>query len=347
MAAASVEWVDGQPLREAPVEPSTNRPATITLPLGDPGSPRALVHLWEVAGLSESFHLDPSSLKAWGSWAELIDQRVRLERMLDDVIVAHRGRVDREESQRRRKINESLAEFAAGAGHELNNPLAVIVGRAQLLLGRLEEDPDSVRSLRAIITQAQRAARILRDLMFVARTPDPRPRPCHPEEVIRACLRDLQTEAETRGVKLVNEAREPGLRVLTDPESLRQLADILTRNALEATPSGGVVHFSSGGDVRALRWTVHDSGRGLSTHEGAHLFDPFYCGRQAGRGLGMGLPRASRIVQMAGGDIKWHSIPGTGTTFSVTLPVSEIPGSPEEERPAGRGPTGPCLAVKQ
>ena len=65
---------------------------------------------------------------------------------------------------------DALGEFAAGAGHELNNPLAVIVGRAQLLLARAE-DPEVVRSLRIITGQAQRAHRILRDLMFVARPP--------------------------------------------------------------------------------------------------------------------------------------------------------------------------------
>jgi signal transduction histidine kinase len=229
---------------------------------------------------------------------------------------------------------DALAEFAAGAGHELNNPLAVIVGRAQLLLAK-EDDPDATRSLRAIIAQAQRAARILRDLMYVARPPEPRPRPCQPEEIVRACLRDLQADAEARGVKIVADSRDSGLRVWADPEPLRQIADILARNALEASSSGGLVQFTASGDDRAVRWTVHDNGRGIGATEGLHLFDPFYCGRSAGRGLGLGLPRAARIVAQAGGDLKWQSSPGLGTTFIVTLPVSEIPASPEEERPGG------------
>ena len=214
---------------------------------------------------------------------------------------------------------DALAEFAAGAGHELNNPLAVIVGRAQLLMAR-EDDPEAVRSFRAIIAQAQRAHRILRDLMYVARPPEPRPRPCQPEEIVRACLRDLQAEAEARGVRIVAEAREPASRVWADPDPLRQLADILARNALEATPSGGSVLFTAGDDGRTLRWSVHDTGRGIGATEGLHLFDPFYCGRQAGRGLGLGLPRAARIVEQAGGDLRWQSVPGHGTTFQVVAP---------------------------
>jgi signal transduction histidine kinase len=276
----------------------------------------------------------PAILGAWDRWAREVAERARLGRLLDEVVSAHRGRVAREELTRHRMMLDALAEFAAGAGHELNNPLAVIVGRAQLLMAR-DGDPESTRSLRAIIAQAQRAARILRDLMYVARPGEPRPRPCLPEEVVRACLRDLQGEADARGVRIVAEAREPGLRVWADPEPLRHLADILTRNALEATPVGGQVQFTSGGDARALRWAVHDNGRGIAAGESHRLFDPFYCGRQAGRGLGLGLPRAARIVEQAGGELKWHSVPGHGTTFHVTLPVSEIPPMAEEEKPGG------------
>jgi signal transduction histidine kinase len=334
VAAARVVWTGpGDP--EALGDPP--RPSTTIIPLGDPSRPCALVHLW---GESDAPPPRPAISAAWEAWAGQIGERARLARHLDDVVSAHRGRIAREEPTRRRQMLNALAEFAAGAGHELNNPLAVIVGRAQLLLAR-EADPDATRSLRAIIAQAQRAARILRDLMYVARPPEPRPRPCQPEEIVRACLRDLQADADARGVRISAESREPGLRVWADPEPLRQIADILTRNALEASSSGGLVQFNASGDGRTVRWTVHDNGRGIGATEGLHLFDPFYCGRAAGRGLGLGLPRAARIVAQAGGELKWQSSPGLGTTFVVTLPVSEIPALPEEEKAGGSKPDRP------
>ncbi len=218
-----------------------------------------------------------------------------------------------------------LAEFAAGAGHELNNPLAVIMGRAQLVLGR-SPDPEATRSLRAIITQAQRAHRILRDLMFVARPGEFRPRACQPDEIVRASLRDLQDEAEAQGVRLVLDAREPAPKVWADPEPLRQVADILTRNALEASARGATIRFATGGDARPDPLDRPRLRAGDLARRGAHLFDPFYCGRQAGRGLGLGLPRAARIIDLVGGEIRWQSTPGQGATFQVTLPVQEIPG---------------------
>jgi len=328
VAAARVVWIgsdQAQKLDESP------RPPALILPLGDSARPSAQVELWGQPGVLD-FPANPATLTAWNTWAKQVADRARLVRQFDEVVSAHRSRVGREEPTRRRLMLEALAEFAAGAGHELNNPLAVIVGRAQLLLAR-EEEPEAIRSLRAIIAQAQRAARILRDLMYVARPAEPRPRPCLPEEVVRSCLRDLQADAEARGVRIVADAREPGQRVWADPEPLRQIADILVRNALEATSSGGLIQFHASNDGRVVRWTVHDNGRGIGPQEGLHLFDPFYCGRAAGRGLGLGLPRAARIVAQAGGDLRWQSNPGTGTTFVVTIPVSEIPASPEDERP--------------
>ena len=105
-------------------------------------------------------------------------------------------------------------------------------------------DPQASRSLRAIMGQAKRAHRILRDLMYVARPPEPRPRSCQPDEVVRACLRDLKPEAEARGVRLVEEPRDggPPTRTWTDPDALRHLIETLLRNALEATPRGGDGH---------------------------------------------------------------------------------------------------------
>ena len=191
---------------------------------------------------------------------------------------------------------DALSEFAAGAGHELNNPLAVIVGRAQLLLSRTD-DPETARSLRIMINQAGRAHRILRDLMFVGRPPARRPRSCRPSELLRDSVRDFQEECTAQGnPALERDRRSRSGRPGPTPTRLRHLADIFIRNAVQATPSGGKIQVGSRLQKDELLWWFSDSGRGLDSAEAAHLFDPFYCGRQAGRGLGMGLPRAARIV---------------------------------------------------
>ncbi len=254
----------------------------------------------------------------------------------------YRRQLELEEKRLSAAKLEALAEFAAGAGHELNNPLAVVVGRAQLLLVR-EDDPKTVRSLRAILTQAQRAHRILRDLMYVARPPEPRPRFCQPDEIVRSCVRDARLDADDREVRVAADSLDHNLRVWADPDGLRHLAEMLLRNALEATPKGGQIRFSTSGDATSLRWTIHDTGRGIGPEEGSHLLDPFYCGRQAGRGLGMGLPRAARFVLQSGGEIRWYSTPGQGSTFQVRVPLADPP-KPIQSRGEDPGATPPVRA---
>lgn len=324
IASARVLWRSEEPESGPSQAPDADAPARsrpLILPLGRRRTPAVELHLWP--GHDDRPPLDPELVTAWGAWSDLVADRASRAQRLDDVLSAHRTRVDADEQSDRAARLDALAEFAAGAGHELNNPLAVIQGRAQLLIPRVS-DPEAIRSLRVIIGQAQRAHRILRDLMYVARPPAPRPRPCQPDEVLRAALRDLKAEAEARGVRLIAEMREPVPVAWADPDPLRHLADVLVRNALEATPAGGCVRVSSGRAGERLRWVVRDSGQGVSSDEASHLFEPFFCGRQAGRGLGLGLPRIARFAAQVGGVISWRSTPGQGSVFAVELPI-EVP----------------------
>lgn len=274
-------------------------------------------------------------IAGWEAWATLVADRAELHRRLQTVVAGVRRQTEEAEFRNREAKLEALAEFAAGAGHELNNPLAVVVGRAQLLLGR-GLDSEVNRSLRVILGQAQRAHRILRDLMFVARPPAPRLRSCRPSEVLRSCLATFREEFEAKGLSLVVDLDAADSPSWTDPDALGHLAEILLRNAIQATSSGGKIVVRSARVGNELKWWFCDSGNGINATDGAHLFDPFYCGRQAGRGLGLGLPRASRIAALAGGSLHWSSSPGEGAVFQVQLPLISPPEEPADEGPAGR-----------
>ncbi len=254
----------------------------------------------------------------------LLDERDQLREDLEEILQAIHLREERAEEARRLAQLEALAEFSAGASHEMNNPLAVVVGRAQLLRVKLS-DKESIRALDAIIAQAKRAHGILRDLMYVARPPSPRPRACLPDEILRQTIAGLASEAKGREVRLLGQTREPGPVAWADPDALRHLAEVLLRNALEASPSGGTVQVFADGDEQTLVWTVQNCGSGLSEVDTTHLLDPFYCGRQAGRGLGLGLPRVARYLQQVGGTIRWRSDPKHGTAFRVRLPIVPPP----------------------
>ncbi len=319
---------------------ASGRSPVVVIPIEIRGRTRALVQLHshqEAAEIERRF-LGETSRKAWAAWAGLVLDRARLEERLRVVVTALRQAGETEETRLEEQKLDALSEFAAGAGHELNNPLAVIVGRAQLLLSRTD-DAETARSLRIMINQAGRAHRILRDLMFVGRPPARRPRSCRPSELLRESVRDFQEECTTKGIRLSSEIDEAGPAAWSDPDALRHLADIFIRNAVQATPSGGKIQVGSQVQKDELLWWFLDSGRGLDSTEAAHLFDPFYCGRQAGRGLGMGLPRAARIVGNAGGRIRWTSHPGQGTIFHVNLPLAPLEEQPKQEPAAARRPT--------
>jgi signal transduction histidine kinase len=325
------------------VKPPHSIPGLI-LPLGGGCRPLAEIQLWFDPDRKTQPTMAPGTplVRAWEAWIARVVDRAALDRRFHHVLQAFRKATIDEEVRIRQLKLDALAEFAAGAGHEINNPLAVIVGRSQLLLARTQ-DAEQARSLRIILGQAQRAHRILRDLMFFARPPAPRLRPCRPGELLRACVADFREESEARGVALTSEIDDPTVEIHADADALRHLAEILIRNAIQATPAGGAVHARADAGRQETRWTITDSGPGVNASEAAHLFDPFYSGRQAGRGLGLGLPRAARIVSLAGGQIHWSASPGHGTSFRVHLPRNPVPRLATAESPSDQPASLPAI----
>ncbi len=213
----------------------------------------------------------------------------------------------------------ALAEFAAGAGHEINNPLAVISGQAQYLLG-YEEVPARQRALEAIVGQTQRVHQILSELMQFARPARPQKQPVDLANVLREVAGSLRETSERRRVRLVC----PELEALTldaDPKQLRTALTCLLRNAIEAAPPDGWAGFRVETPVpHRVEIYVEDNGKGPAPSSREHLFDPFYSGRSAGRGRGLGLPTAWRLAREQGGDVCFADVPGGPTRFILSLP---------------------------
>jgi signal transduction histidine kinase len=221
---------------------------------------------------------------------------------------------------------ESLAEFAAGAGHEINNPLAVITGRAQLLL-RGERDPERRRDLAIIHAQAMRIHEMIADLMLFARPPLPKLQSCEASAIVDATVAGLAAKAETLGVALVRSGSSQPIELTADADQLQIALRAVVDNGLNAVaPSGRVeVELRSGDD--AVEFVVRDDGSGISPELREHIFDPFFSGREAGRGLGVGLSKAWRIVTNHGGTIAVEANSPQGAMFTLRVPfVSAEPG---------------------
>ncbi len=201
---------------------------------------------------------------------------------------------------------ESLGEFAGGAGHEINNPLAAISGRAQLLL-RDETDPERRRHLTTIGAQALRIRDMIGDTMLFARPPVPEPRLLNLPEVLDAVLEKFAGDFESRGLIVQREYAGGDVPIWADETQLCVVISELVRNAVEASPARGTIRVVAARETASgggwVRFGVRDEGDGLSAEAAEHLFDPFYSGRQAGRGLGFGLSKCWRIVTNHGGRI--------------------------------------------
>jgi signal transduction histidine kinase len=216
---------------------------------------------------------------------------------------------------------EALAEFAAGAGHELNNPLANISGRAQSLL-RGETNSDRRRQLAAIVAQAERAHRMIVDLMIFARPPKLRREYVDLCTIVSAAVAADRSEAEARGIAIETSLPNEPIVVSADRTQLAALLSALLRNSLDAITHAGRIEVRLQCEGDTVHITVADTGTGLTEESQQHAFDPFYSGRQSGRGLGFGLCKCYRITQLHGGDISLDNRDTGGAVAIVRLPLT-------------------------
>ncbi len=217
----------------------------------------------------------------------------------------------------------ALKEFAYGASHELNNPLANIAGRAQALLSG-ESDPKRRMALSAIAAQAMRAHEMISDLMLFAKPPALDIKQVDLVDVVRRSINQINNQTWNRPREIVFEANHP-ITIDGDASHLTTVVVVLLRNAVEvegSVPRRIEVRLTES-DRDHVTLTVSDNGAGITELQRARIFDPFYSGREAGRGLGFGLPKCWRIVQLHGGRIEVVSKCGgndCGSSFAVALP---------------------------
>jgi signal transduction histidine kinase len=214
---------------------------------------------------------------------------------------------------------EAMAEFAAGAGHEINNPLTIIAGRAQLFL-RSENDPERRRSLALVNSQAMRIYEMIADMMLFARPPQPSFAMVDVAKIIDEMIADFQAAAVGQETVLSRSGQPGPLEIEADTVQLAVAMRALCQNSLEAIGHGGHMEICLEADLNDVKIRVSDDGPGITPEQRRHIFDPFFSARQAGRGLGLGLSKCWRIVTNHGGRIDVESQPGQGATFVITLP---------------------------
>lgn len=215
-----------------------------------------------------------------------------------------------------------IAEMAAGAAHEINNPLSVISGRAQLLRDSAT-DPDLSRALQVIIDKVGEAAAIVTELMNFAKPAAPQPiaQPLVP--MIEALCQHWRGRYALNEEQLIVRAHDPACTVYADTGHLSEMLDAIIDNAVHA--GGGqaprvIVNLPSEASDETVRIEMSDDGPGMSPEVAERAIDPFFSHKPAGRRRGLGLSRAYRLAGINGGQLWIDSSPGRGTTVSIELP---------------------------
>lgn len=245
-------------------------------------------------------------------------QERQLAKQAEEIQTAAQQMVEKAREADTVKFRREVGEFSAGAGHEINNPLGAISGHATRLL-RDESDPDRRHALVQINNQVDRIRRMIKDLQLIGGNI-----PVHRSSIsVSSVLEEAAQQAEKRLSKgrRIFQACDPSWKIDGDLNLLARMVAEIVVNGAEAAGSSGQVRIwaePARDQASAIDIVVADTGPGISSHARERAFIPFYSGREAGRGLGMGLPVADRIAFEHGGEI----IIGYGkpTTIRVHLP---------------------------
>ena len=238
-----------------------------------------------------------------------------------------------------------LGQMMAGVAHELNNPLATVIGYAQLLL-RGTTEPE--RKLRLVANEAERCRRIVHNLLDVARARPPERAPVGLNELAGA-VADLFADplrAEAIDLQLDLDAALPPVR--GDRHHLQQLLMNLVTNAqhaLRRRPGARCIRLATASGPDGVRLTVEDNGPGIPAALRARIFSPFFTTKGPGSGTGLGLSLSRRTAVEHGGDLRVEERTGGGARFVVVLPAGgrDRP-EPPSTRPL-RPPPGQRLLV--
>ncbi len=240
------------------------------------------------------------------------------------IVRLREGTVAAEELGQRvlRERLEAMKELAYGASHEINNPLANISGRAQMLLKR-EGDPHRRRMLAAIDSQALRAHEMISDLMHFARPPRLERQNLCVAALIEQIVAELESELVERRIACEIDKRGSCDMIFADSDQLHMAVKGVIQNSIEAIGvDGRIVVTIRAADARdRIELTIADTGRGIPAEIHSRMFDPFFSGREAGRGLGFGLAKAWRIVTDHGGSIELADEAGFSTAFRLCFPL--------------------------
>jgi signal transduction histidine kinase len=271
-------------------------------------------------------------------------EKVRLQRELKTYVQTLEQRVaerTRELAEANRRLNTSLeeirttqerliqseklsalGELISGVAHEINNPLTVVRGYAELLTIKQDHPPEVRSMLNEIWREAGRCSQIVKNLLSFARKQKPEKSYTDMNAICRQTLEMLAYQMKVNQITTVMQLHETLPKTMADAAQLQQVLINVFANAYQAIAESrrhGQLTITTAYDSQKIYIKIADNGPGIAAEILHRIFDPFYTTKEKGTGLGLSLSYG--IIKEHGGEITVASEPGQGTTFTIELPI--------------------------
>jgi len=242
----------------------------------------------------------------------------------------------------------AIGRLVSGVAHELNNPLAGILGYAQLV-SQSELDPQTQRMVEVILSQAERAGKIVQSFLSLAAKTEPKRVAFDLNDTVRNVIQLREYQESVDNISVTTDLGEDLPFAWGDPHQMEQVVLNLIVNAEDALGDAhnrpGSIHVRTFVESGRIQMTVADNGGGIHARDMARIFDPFFTTKARNRGTGLGLSICAEIVKDHGGELYAWSRYGSGSTFTLELPIRpQI--EPEQAQP-NRASQGQSLRGKQ
>ena len=250
-------------------------------------------------------------------WGKQLEQKVEQR--------THELRQARDQILRSERL-AALGRLAAGVAHEMNNPLAGILLFTQSLLKKTEGEPSLQEDLKIIEQEIIRCSRIVRSLLDFARESKSEKIPTWLNNVIEHTLTLVENQADFHNIRISKDLDRKLPLIPLDANQIEQVLMNIILNAADAMPEGGTLTIKSMLNSRddAAEIIIADSGCGIPKEMIDRIYDPFFTTKEQKKGTGLGLAVSYGIIKKHQGSILVESAVGTGTIFTIKLPLHPL-----------------------
>lgn len=229
---------------------------------------------------------------------------------------------------------EAIGNLAGGIAHDFNNILSPIIGMAELLLADLPKNSEIYENAQEILNAGKRAGDLVNQILAFSRQSEHKLIPIRIQHILKEVIKLIRSTLPSY-IEIIEDIQPDSGLVMADPTQMHQVAMNIITNAYHAVESqGGKITIQlketdwaagKAADTfldpgRYVVLSISDNGQGISSDVMTKIFEPYFTTKEQGKGTGLGLAVAYGIIKEHKGDIRVHSEPGTGTTFSIYLP---------------------------